>query len=340
MEYYNDISNINNIKKSIKAHHVKDGFFLLSEASKKCSYSQEYLSLLARRGELKAKKINSRWYTSELWLNEYVILHPVTRKGNTKGSITDDKSSASFENNFLNLSFRDLVASFVSKVTSLIRRYLNIKSNIYNSKVSDGDHLISLKDAASCCSYSQEYLSLLARRGDLSASKVNGVWFTKESWLRDYVKSHASERKGNSKGKLFESVSKGGKMRIVFVLASFLNLLRNHSKGFGIQFLKVVRKIDFVKSFNFTVSYFLNIFKSRDISKTLDLNQNLVIDKYLRGYTRSRRMNSFFSFKKFGFSSGKTERKVHYPFRDFFGITYDFGFSEFRIKLFEIVFLF
>lgn len=42
------------------------------EASKVCSYSQEYLSLLSRRGLLKAVKKENKWLTTVPWLTEYL----------------------------------------------------------------------------------------------------------------------------------------------------------------------------------------------------------------------------------------------------------------------------
>lgn len=42
------------------------------EASKLCSYSQEYLSFLSRKKLLKATKINNKWQTTIEWLNEYL----------------------------------------------------------------------------------------------------------------------------------------------------------------------------------------------------------------------------------------------------------------------------
>ena len=47
-------------------------FISLFEASEKCEYSQEYLSLRARQGKLKSKKIGRNWYTTESWLHEYL----------------------------------------------------------------------------------------------------------------------------------------------------------------------------------------------------------------------------------------------------------------------------
>ena len=54
-----------NIKKENK-------FISLQEASKRCEYSQDYLSLRARQGKLKCKKLGRNWYTTEEWLNNYV----------------------------------------------------------------------------------------------------------------------------------------------------------------------------------------------------------------------------------------------------------------------------
>ncbi|QQR55443.1 Fic family protein [Candidatus Peregrinibacteria bacterium] len=43
---------------------VKEEYLLLSELAKKTPYSQEYLSLLARRGRIDAFKISRNWYSS------------------------------------------------------------------------------------------------------------------------------------------------------------------------------------------------------------------------------------------------------------------------------------
>jgi len=47
-------------------------YISMFEASKLCSYSQEYLGLLARRGKLEAKKIGRNWFTTEKNLKEYL----------------------------------------------------------------------------------------------------------------------------------------------------------------------------------------------------------------------------------------------------------------------------
>ncbi len=48
---------------------------------------------------------------------------------------------------------------------------------------------ISLKEAARYCNYSQEYLSLLARRGKLTAVKINRNWMTTKEAVEEYGKT-------------------------------------------------------------------------------------------------------------------------------------------------------
>ncbi len=57
----------------------KNKYILLREATKYCNYSQSYLSLRARQGKLKAKKIKRNWYTTKEWLQDY--LDNVAEKG-------------------------------------------------------------------------------------------------------------------------------------------------------------------------------------------------------------------------------------------------------------------
>ncbi|MBI2642537.1 MAG: S-layer family protein, partial [Candidatus Wildermuthbacteria bacterium] len=50
----------------------KPKYISLLEASKISSYSQEYLSLRARQGKLRALKIGRNWVTTKSWLKEYI----------------------------------------------------------------------------------------------------------------------------------------------------------------------------------------------------------------------------------------------------------------------------
>ncbi len=49
-----------------------DNYISLQDATRYCSYSQEYLSLRARQGKLKAEKFGRNWLTKREWLKEYI----------------------------------------------------------------------------------------------------------------------------------------------------------------------------------------------------------------------------------------------------------------------------
>lgn len=53
---------------------MTEKYLSMQEAASFCTYDQEYLSLLARRGLLRAEKIGRRWYTTTEWLNDYLRL--------------------------------------------------------------------------------------------------------------------------------------------------------------------------------------------------------------------------------------------------------------------------
>jgi hypothetical protein len=50
----------------------KEKFVLLSKIAKEKKYAQEYLGLLARRGDLGSIRIGKRWYTSREWFSEFL----------------------------------------------------------------------------------------------------------------------------------------------------------------------------------------------------------------------------------------------------------------------------
>ncbi len=51
---------------------LKSKYISLQDATKYCGYSQEYLSLRARQGKLKAVKFGRNWATTRVWLNSYL----------------------------------------------------------------------------------------------------------------------------------------------------------------------------------------------------------------------------------------------------------------------------
>jgi len=53
----------------------KDNLISLTEATKYCNYSQEYLSKLAKEGRLDAHKMKRNWVTTKKAIEEYVAKH-------------------------------------------------------------------------------------------------------------------------------------------------------------------------------------------------------------------------------------------------------------------------
>src|SRR3989344_5627684 len=70
---------------------------------------------------------------------------------------------------------------------------------------------ISLQEATKYCSYSQEYLSLLARHGKLRATKIGRNWVTTREWVEEYVgEVKAGNNKNNQKEKLVSQTQTEG----------------------------------------------------------------------------------------------------------------------------------
>ena len=71
-------------------------YILLREAAKNSPYSQEYLSLLARRGKIHAIKKGRNWYTTKETLEEY-IMSPYTKRASAALSPRDKPVGPSAE---------------------------------------------------------------------------------------------------------------------------------------------------------------------------------------------------------------------------------------------------
>lgn len=79
-------------------------------------------------------------------------------------------------------SFVDFIASMEEE--SLLR-YISVFT-----KTTKENELVPLDQLIKGTSYSQEYLSLLARRGLLSATKINGIWYSSKENLKEYQQEH------------------------------------------------------------------------------------------------------------------------------------------------------
>ncbi len=85
---------------------------------------------------------------------------------------------------------------FMNFVAKNVDRSLSLYLNAFRKKATKDDIFIPLREAAKFCSYSQEYLSLLARRGKLDAIKIGRNWVTTERAVREYIGT--LEKKANA----------------------------------------------------------------------------------------------------------------------------------------------
>lgn len=90
------------------------------------------------------------------------------------------EADSSYFENYLNFIAKSVERSLII--------YLQALKPVDKDKY-DKQGYISLSSATKYCKYSQEYLSLLARRGKLSAIKFNRNWMTTKEALEDYIKS-------------------------------------------------------------------------------------------------------------------------------------------------------
>ncbi|MBT3272664.1 MAG: Fic family protein [Spirochaetales bacterium] len=70
-----------------------------------------------------------------------------------------------------------------------IERSLILYLNSIKPDLSEDQMFISLREAAVDCEYSQEYLSLLARKGRLAAVKIGKDWMTTKEAIEEYIET-------------------------------------------------------------------------------------------------------------------------------------------------------
>ncbi len=70
-----------------------------------------------------------------------------------------------------------------------IERSLIIYLNSIEPDQNEERMFINLKEAAQHCDYSQEYLSLLARKGRIAAVKINKDWMTTREAIEEYIQN-------------------------------------------------------------------------------------------------------------------------------------------------------
>ena len=93
-------------------------YLTLFEASGKCNYSQEYLSLRARQGKLRSMKIGRNWYTTEDWLIEYL---------NSNGN--------NFNADNLKLEFKNITLNETNRLSNFPLEKAGVKNNFLKEKL-------------------------------------------------------------------------------------------------------------------------------------------------------------------------------------------------------------
>ena len=102
---------------------------------------------------------------------------PIIIKVNDRKRYFDSLEKAHFGNlksfvDFIGLRVEESLIRYVSALT----------------KTTKNNELLPLSELAKETSYSQEYLSLLARKGILPSVKLNGVWHTSRDEIKNYIK--------------------------------------------------------------------------------------------------------------------------------------------------------
>jgi hypothetical protein len=104
---------------------MKIKYLSMAEAAKISPYEQGYLSLLARRGELRAEKNGRNWYTTIDWLNQYMMKKKPHNKP-IKESFFDEKKEAKEE------KFIKIVLIWIFLTSAIIIAGFLVFSGIYN----------------------------------------------------------------------------------------------------------------------------------------------------------------------------------------------------------------
>jgi len=76
---------------------LKEKFFLLSHVAKEKKYAQEYLGLLARRGDIGSIRIGKRWYTTWDWFEEFLENSEKKKAESVSGMTEADASEVEVE---------------------------------------------------------------------------------------------------------------------------------------------------------------------------------------------------------------------------------------------------
>ncbi|MCX6765149.1 MAG: hypothetical protein NT148_01265 [Candidatus Nealsonbacteria bacterium] len=150
---------------------------------------------------------------------------------------------------------------------------------------------ISLMDASKLCDYSQEYLSLRARRGKLKSLKQGRNWVTTKEWLDEYIKKTEKYKE--------ELVKKNRDKEIFFKIKTAPFSLNNKILKKPVSILAAKEKfIEVEEKYSPIINFKESSYKSNDSNPPA----NLPIENIR--FARLNRHESFLSLLKIGFSLG------------------------------------
>ncbi|MEK7164722.1 MAG: hypothetical protein AAB779_02120, partial [Patescibacteria group bacterium] len=69
----------------------------------------------------------------------------------------------------------------------------DVKPQLSRNPELETHNFLSLQEAAKVSPYSADYISLRIRQGKIQATKRGGKWFTKLSWINEYVAEHGAK---------------------------------------------------------------------------------------------------------------------------------------------------
>lgn len=119
-----------------------DDYISLAEATKFCNYSQEYLSLRARRGKLKSAKIGRNWKTTRKWLDEYIK--------KTEEYKNDLEKKSRSKEIFFKINNAPIIFDKTEKEATLAKALFFTGKNIKNEEIEKHFPIVNFDEADNC----------------------------------------------------------------------------------------------------------------------------------------------------------------------------------------------
>lgn len=115
----------------------------MAEASKICPYTQEYLSLMARRGLIQAKKVGRNWYTNVDAINEHLKLTKpeeivIIGQEKEKYKLTKQREVSNFQKKYFNFRLTLVYTTLVLIVAFIVYKQVSDKLAQNESKKRQG----------------------------------------------------------------------------------------------------------------------------------------------------------------------------------------------------------